>query len=157
LRLHCQQLLENPNDHQRWRDFVSPIIDQAVQEDHPYNHGKISSTDLRILDAALEATVFCGRPEVALNGVKQTLFDHSCCLLRRLLRSMSHSATQPDLIALEIAKHQTGSSDDENEALARWARTPVLHRWVPVIQFLVSHHQDVMPGVSAEVAVVIPM
>lgn len=157
LRLHCQQLLENPNDHQRWRDFVSPIIAQSVQEDHPFKAGEISSNDLRILDAALEAIVFCARPEVALDGVKQTLFDHNCSLLRRLLRCMSHSATQPDSIALEMSKQRLDSSDEDAQALARWARLPVLHRWVPVIRFLASHNADAVPCVSAEIAVVMPM
>lgn len=61
----------------------------------------------------LEAIVFCARPEVALEGVKQTLFDHNCSLLRRLLRCMSHSATQPDSIALEMSKQRLDSSDED--------------------------------------------
>lgn len=157
LRLHCQQLLENPNDHQRWLDLISPIIDQAAQEDHPFKPGQPSSSDLRILDAALDAIAFCSTPDVALQGVKQTLFEHNCSLLRRLLRCMSHSATQPDIFAIEQTKQHLDSSDEEALMLARWARLPTLHLWLPVIQFLASHHAEAVPCVSAEIAVVTPM
>lgn len=157
LRLHCQQLLENPNDHQRWLDLISPIIDQAAQEDHPFKTGEASSTDLRILDAALEAIAFCATPNVALAGLKGTLFEHNCSLLRRLLRCMSHSATQPDVFAIEQTKQRLDSSDEEAQTLARWARLPTPHLWLPIIQFLASHHADALPCVSAEIAVVMPM
>lgn len=157
LSLLCQQFLERDEDMEIWRNLVTPLLPKLAKHEDEYSGSRESPAHLRIVDAALEALIRCSHPSKALSDTSEVLLGDSCTLLRRLIRSMCHTATVPDSVFAAMARQNFKLPEAELESFGRISRLPQFAVWEPMIEFLAIHQERVVPTIALEVAAIMPM
>jgi hypothetical protein len=103
-------------------------------------------------DLFLEAVVFAAEPKPILEKLWPSFSRDHGALLSRFLRRFQYAATIPDELFLDRAR-----ADDPEQVIETAAaiRMPLLLRWLPVIEFLHAHCDDLaalVPGEFAKMA-----
>jgi energy-coupling factor transporter ATP-binding protein EcfA2 len=157
LSLLCQQFLERDEDMMLWRNLVTPLLPKLAKHEDEYSGSRESPAHLRIVDAALEALIRCSHPSKALSDTSEVLLGDSCTPLRRLIRSMCHTATVPDPVFSAMARQNFKLPEAELESFERISRLPQFTVWEPVIEFLTIHQEQVVPSIALELSEIMPM
>ena len=142
IRLLSQHLLDRAADLDRWHRILDECSAPAPNDKEP------SAQDLQIVDAWLEGVIFSIDPKATLERVRDRLFANKGWCLQRLIRRLIHVATIPD----PVAQDRFRQIDAETaEAAATLYRLPIWSLWSPMIDFLVSHHAEVVELVPVEI------
>ena len=157
LSLLCQQFLERDEDMELWRNLVTPLLPKLAKHEDEYSGSRESPAHLRIVDAALEALIRCSHSSKAFSNTSELLLGDSCTLLRRLIRSMCHTATVPDPVFAAMARQNFKLPEAELESFERISRLPQFTLWEPVIGFLAIHQNQVVPIIALELSEIMPM
>lgn len=139
LRLLGIYLLETEPDIQKWK-----ILFDSFSEGK--NGGNLRQ------DLLLEASIFSSNPLANLEKIWDELRKGDGLLLRRFLNRFLYSATFPNIIALAIANKY---KDEATAELIATYRDPYWLYWIPIIQFLYKHIEDVICFAKKQVAEIV--
>jgi hypothetical protein len=108
-----------------------------------------STEALLASDLFLEAVVFAAEPKPVLEKLWTRFSDVDGALLSRFLRRFQYAASIPDKWFLD---HTRADRPEQVIETAAAIRMPLLLRWLPVIEFLHTHCDEVAALVPGELA-----
>jgi hypothetical protein len=139
VRLYGLHLLEQDQELTRWRSAMQTL---AMEE----RAGNLAQ------DLLLESVIFAAQPLLLLERLWSDLIANDGLFLRRLLGRFLHVATLPNPVVTAVTKAISPGLETEAATLYRLPYWPY---WLPIIQFLYNHQEEVMqlaPQYVAEIA-----
>lgn len=136
LRLLGTYTLETSQDTEAWRKL---FVSFAAREE----------IDSIAQDLLLESSIFSSDLKGNLEKIWEELRRDDGKLLRRFLRRFLYTATFPSQLALVFA---TAYKDEATSDIITRFRDPYWFYWIPVINFLYAHTEDVIKFAKMDIA-----